>query len=113
MGGRPVHISCSVFIRALGYCVGFSYGELLASAHYYLTEASWVGSFQVQFLQPIDSGADQARIMDEVQQSVRACHFYRRECNLRMRHHRFGDHLTSLVAGCLIASLVCSGFNLR
>jgi hypothetical protein len=33
--------------------------------------------------------------MDEVQQSVRACHFYRRECDLRMWHHRFGDHLTS------------------
>jgi hypothetical protein len=41
-GGCPVHISCSVFIRALGYCVGFSYGELLASAHY-LPYGSFMG----------------------------------------------------------------------
>lgn len=108
-GGREVFVPCSVFIRSLGYCVGYSYGELLASSHCYLTEAAWAASIQIAFVQSIDAPAAEDLIIAEAQQAVKACRFYNQDCDLRLWFHRFGDHLASLVAGCIIASLVSLG----
>ena len=108
-GGRPVHIKCNVFIRTLGYCVKSTYGELLISTYLHIPEAEWASSVMVQFLRPIATAADETVVAAEIKAAVQACRFYKRECDLRVWFHRFGDHLASLVAGILIAVLVSLG----
>lgn len=48
-GGRPVHISCYLFLRILGHCAGFSYGELMLGAHAHLKKAPWAVVVYVEF----------------------------------------------------------------
>ena len=108
-GGREVFCPCSLFIQSIGYCVGYSYGEILASSHLHLTQAKWAASFEVVFTQPLDSTDSQDVVIEEVRKAIKAARFYHQSCDLRLWFHRFGDHLASLVAGCIIASLVSLG----
>ncbi len=108
-GGREVFTPCSLFIRTLVYRVGFTYAELLASSHCYLTEAKWAACFEVSFSHAVDAATPEATIIDEVQIATKACFFHKQDCDLRLWLHRFGDHLASLVGGRTIASLVSLG----
>ena len=65
-GGRPVYVPSHVFVRALGYCVLWSYNELLVSAHCHPKHAAWASSIMAQFKRHLDAGADEVRISDEV-----------------------------------------------
>ena len=108
-GGRPVDISCSLFIRILGHCVGYSYGELMAGAHLNLAGAKWAGCLHVHFLEEIENDANEDQLIEAVTSSLKECVFYKRECDMRVWGHRFGDLMASLVSDSLIACLVTLG----
>ena len=57
-GGRPIYVSCNIFIRVIGYCVGYSYGQIMAGAHLHLDGASWAASIYVQFPRPAEAMID-------------------------------------------------------
>jgi hypothetical protein len=93
----------------IGYCVGYSYGQLMAGAHYHVKKAAWAASIHVQFLEPVESAISQDELVIEAEKALAACRFYQRDCDLRVWGHRFGDSLASVVSGSLIAALVCLG----
>ena len=108
-GGRPVYISCYKFLRILGHCAGFSYGELMLGAHAHLKKAAWAAVVYVEFQNPIEMTSSQEEVISVVEMAVRNSCFYTRECDLRAWGHRFGDICASLVSGCIIAALVSLG----
>ncbi|KAG9196153.1 hypothetical protein G6011_01274 [Alternaria panax] len=108
-GGRPAYISCADFIKVFGYCVDFSYGELMAAAHYKLDDAPWSGCLYIEFLEELNSTATEDEIAVAMSQALKECVFFERACDVRVWGHRFGDYMASLVSGCLIACLVSLG----
>lgn len=108
-GGREVFAPCNVFVRALGYFVGYSYGEILVSCHRHLTDAGWASSVQITFAHGLDVSTPEDELIVEASRAVKASRFYKQECDLRLWFHRFGDSMASLVAGCIIAALVSLG----
>ena len=108
-GGRPVYISCQKFLRILGHCAGFSYGELLLGAHANLNRAQWAAEAYVEFSSAIEITSSQDEIISATEAAIHDSCFYARECDLRVWGHRFGDSCASLVSGCIIAALVSLG----
>lgn len=108
-GGRPAWISCDQFIKVFGHCAGFSYGELLAAAHYKLEDTPWSGCLYIEFLEELNNAATEDEISAAMAKTLKECVFYERACDVRVWGHRFGDYMASLVSGCLIACLVSLG----
>lgn len=108
-GGRPVYISCHKFLRILGHCAGFSYGELLLGAHAHLQKAQWAAVVYIEFSSAIEITSSQAEIICTAEAAIHDSCFFARECDLRVWGHRFGDSCASLVSGCIIAALVSLG----
>jgi hypothetical protein len=108
-GGRPVFISCSLFIKIIGYCVGYSYGQLMAGCHRHLPKIKWADTLYIKFLKQIDTKATADQIATAMTDTLAACVFHERQCDLRVFGHRFGDFMASLVSDSLIAILVSLG----
>jgi hypothetical protein len=108
-GGRPAYISCDLFTKIIGHCVGFSYGELMAAAYYHLPRATWAGCMFVEFLEELNNTASEEEITDGVREALQASVFCKRRCDVRVWGHCFGDYMASLVSGSLIACLVSLG----
>jgi hypothetical protein len=108
-GGRAAWISCAQFLKVFGHCVGFSYGELLAAAHYKLEKTPWSGCLYIEFLEELSNTATEREIAAAMSQALEKSVFHERACDVRIWGHRFGDYMASLVSGCLIACLVSLG----
>jgi hypothetical protein len=108
-GGRPVFINCGLFIKIIGYCTGYNYGQLMAGAHRHLPKIKWADTLYIKFLKQIDTRATVDEIATAMTDTLAACVFHERQCDLRVFGHRFGDFMASLVSGSLIAILVSLG----
>jgi hypothetical protein len=108
-GGRPAYISCNLFVQIIGYCIGFSYGQLMAATHYHLPRTVWSGCMFVEFVEELNHTASEDEIAKAIRDAVEASVFYKRKCDVRVWGHRFGDYMASLVSGSLIACLVSLG----
>ena len=108
-GGCPVCISVYKFLRIIGHCVGFSYGELMLGVYAHLKKCPWAAEVYVEFHNAIETTSSQDEVILEVKMAVGNSCFYGRECDLRVWGHRFGDTCASLLSGCIIAALVSLG----
>lgn len=108
-GGRPVWAPCGVFIRALGYCAPYSYGECLAGVHKSISSASWASALNIHFIEAIKANASVDEVSAACKEALKAAKFDGQRCDIRLWHHRFGDSMASLVAGGIIAALISMG----
>ena len=108
-GGKPSTLSCGLLLRALPYCVGYSYGELMLGAHAHLPRASWASAILVNFLEPIEVAVSQDSVVSAFRDALEESRLHGRECGLRAYSQRVVDLFTSILTGCSIASLIALG----
>ncbi|KAF4628672.1 hypothetical protein G7Y89_g9477 [Cudoniella acicularis] len=98
-GGRPTYVNRSIFLRIIGHCVGFTYGQLMAGAHRYLTKARWADDLFIHFRDELEATATEDQLIQGIEDTLAVSVFHQRECDLRVWGHRFGDLMASTVSG--------------